>query len=98
MGGANTTLSTEGVVLEGVYVGDMQPSHRLENEGIAIYTVWPKVGKLVGRVGVTAQQQGEGHEGLKAVLRDGCDWVSNTAKSLWNQRGESEGFYGGWGQ
>jgi len=55
MGGANTALSTEGVVLEGVDIGDMQPSHRLENKGIAIYTVWPKVGKLVGRVGVTAQ-------------------------------------------
>ena len=48
-------LSTEGVVLEGVDVGDMWPSCRPENVGFAIHTVWPEVGKLVGRVGVTAQ-------------------------------------------
>ncbi len=55
IGGANTALSTEDVVLKGVDVGDMQPSCRLENESIAICTVWPELGKLVGGVGVTVQ-------------------------------------------
>ncbi len=91
-------LSIEGVVLKGVDVGDVQPSYELENVGFIIYMVWLEVGKLVGEVGVTVQQQGKGHEGLKAVLGDRYDWVSNAAESLWNWRRESEGFYGSWGQ
>ena len=55
MGGANTMLSTEGVVLEGVDIGDVWPSRRLENVDIAICTVWLEVSKLMGRVGVTVQ-------------------------------------------
>jgi len=55
MGGANTTLSTEGVVLKGVDVGNVQPSCEPKKVGFAICTVWPEFSKLVGQVGVTAQ-------------------------------------------
>ncbi len=55
MGGANTALSTEGVVLEGVDVGDMWPRWKPKNVGFTIRMVWLKGGKLVGRVGVTVQ-------------------------------------------
>jgi len=39
MGRANTMLSIEGEVLEGVDVGDMQSSYRLENGGVPIHMV-----------------------------------------------------------
>jgi len=55
MGGANTTLPTEGVVLEGVDVGGVQPSRGPENVGVAICMVCLELGKLVGGVGVTVQ-------------------------------------------
>ena len=55
MGGTNTALPTEGVVLEGVDIGDVRPSRRLENMDIAIHMVWLEVSKLMGRVGVTVQ-------------------------------------------
>ncbi len=49
MGGANTMLPTEGVVLKGVDIGDMRPSHRLEKVALTIHTVWPELSELVGR-------------------------------------------------
>ncbi len=56
MGRANTTLGTEGNVLEGVDVGDVWSSCGLENGGIPICMVWTELSELVGRVGVTVQQ------------------------------------------
>ena len=50
MGGANTMLPIEGVVLKGVDVGDVWPSCKLKSIGIAIHTVWTKLNKLVGGV------------------------------------------------
>jgi len=55
MGRANTAFSTEGVVLKGVDICNMWPSHRLENMGVTIHTVWPEFSELVGGVGVTVQ-------------------------------------------
>ena len=52
MGGANTMLGTEGDVLKGVDVGDVQSSHGLENGGVPIRMVQTELGELVGRVGV----------------------------------------------
>ena len=56
MGGANTTLGTEGDMLEGVDVSDVRSSCGLENGGIPIRTVWTELGELVGRVRIAAQQ------------------------------------------
>ncbi len=39
MGRANTVLPTEGVVLKGVNVDDMQSSHRLENGRVTIHII-----------------------------------------------------------
>ncbi len=68
MGGANTMLSTEGVMLEGVNVGGMQSDHGLENGGVTIHMIQMELSKLVGGVEVTVQQQREDYERLKAGL------------------------------
>ena len=56
MGGANTMLGTEGDVLKGVDVGDVQSSRGLENGGVPIHSVWMELGELVGGIGVAVQQ------------------------------------------
>jgi hypothetical protein len=56
-------------VFEGVDVGDMGSRGQLfEVHVVAILAVGAECGVLVGRVGFAAQQEGEGHEGLKAIL------------------------------
>ncbi len=55
MGKTSVALSTEGLVLKGVDIGDVWSNCRLENSGIAIHTIWVELGKLVGGVGVTVQ-------------------------------------------
>ena len=55
IGGANTTLPTEGVVLKGMDVSDMWPRWKPEDVGFTICTVWLELGTLVGGVGVAAQ-------------------------------------------
>ena len=56
IGGANTALSTEGDMLEGVDVGDVQSSRGLEDSGVTIRLVWMECGELVSGVGVAVQQ------------------------------------------
>ncbi len=56
MGGANTVLSIEGVVLEGVDVNDMRPSHKLENGRVPVHMVWIELNKLMSGVRVAVQQ------------------------------------------
>ncbi len=65
IGRTSVVLSTEGLVLEGVDMGDVQSSHRLENVGVAIHMVWLELSELVGIEGVTVQQQGERHKDLR---------------------------------
>ncbi len=55
VGRANTALPAEGVVLEGVDIGDVWPSHRLENVDVTIHMVWLEASKLMVGVGVTVQ-------------------------------------------
>jgi len=56
MGGANTTLSTEGAVLKGADMSDMWPSYKFESIGIAIYMVWMELDELVSGVRIAVQQ------------------------------------------
>jgi len=56
MGGANTTLSTEGAVLKGVDMSDMWPSYKLKSIGIAIHMVWMELDELVSGVRIAVQQ------------------------------------------
>ena len=55
-------------MFEGVDVGDMgSRGQALEVHVVAILAVGAECGELVGRVGFTAQQEGERHKGLEAV-------------------------------
>jgi hypothetical protein len=55
MGGAYTTLSTEGDVFECMGMGEVGPWQELEEFGvIPISAVGTEHGKLVGRVGIGA--------------------------------------------
>ena len=56
-------------VFEGVDVGDVGLRGQLpEVHVVAILAVGAERAELVGRVGFTAQQEGERHKGLKAIL------------------------------
>ena len=56
IGRTSIALGTEGLMLKGVDIGDVQPSHRPEDVGVAIHTVWLELGELVGSEGVAVQQ------------------------------------------
>jgi hypothetical protein len=62
-------LSAVAPVFEGVDMGDMgSRGQALEVHVVIILSVGAECGELVGGVGFTAQQEGERHKGLKAVL------------------------------
>ena len=59
-------LFTEVPVFEGVDMGDVWlRGEALELGVIPIFVVGVKLGKLVGRVGFTAQQEGKRHKDLR---------------------------------
>jgi len=69
IGGAYTALLTVGNVFEGVDVGKVGPWWELEEFGvIPIGVVGMECGKLVSGIRIAAQQVGESHKGLEAVL------------------------------
>jgi hypothetical protein len=83
-------------VFEGVDVGDVgSRGQALEEGAIPILVVGAECGELVGGIGFTAQQEGEGHEDSKLYWGSGDEQCSQESVDV---RGESKGFYGGlWG-
>jgi hypothetical protein len=80
-------------VFEGVDVGDMGSRGQVLEEGvIAILAVGVEHGVLVGRVGFTAQQEGERHKDSRLYWGSGDEQCSQESVGM---KGESKGFYGG---
>jgi hypothetical protein len=83
-------------VFEGVDVGDMGlRGQALEVHVIVVLAVGAECGVLVGRVGFTAQQEGERHKDSGLYWDSGDEQCSRESAGA---KGESRGFYGGlWG-
>ena len=83
-------------MFEGVDVGDMGlRGQALEVHVIVVLAVGAECGVLVGRVGFTAQQEGERHKDSRLYWGSGDEQCSRESAGV---RGESRGFYGGlWG-
>jgi hypothetical protein len=80
-------------VFEGVDVGDVGSRGQvLEVHVIVILAVGAECGVLVGRVGFTAQQEGERHKDLGLYQGSGDEQCSQESVGA---KGESKGFYGG---
>ena len=83
-------------VFKGVDVGDMGSRGQTLKQGVvAIFVVGVERGELVGGIGFTMQQEGEGHRDLR--LYQGS-WDEQCSRESAGVKGKSEGFYGGlWG-
>ena len=80
-------------VFKGVDVGDVGSRGQALEEGvIVILAVGAERGVLVGRVGFTAQQEGERHKDSRLYWGSRDDQCSQESTGA---RGESGGFYGG---
>jgi hypothetical protein len=87
------TLVAEVLVFEGVDVGDVGlRGQALEQGVIIILAVGAECGKLVGEVGLTAQQEGERHKDSRLFWGS---WDEQCSQESAGARGESGGFYGG---
>jgi len=80
-------------VFEGVDMGDVGLRRQaLEVHVIVVLAVGAEHGVLVGRVGFTAQQEGEGHRDSRLYWGSRDEQCSQESAGA---RGESGGFYGG---
>jgi hypothetical protein len=86
-------LSAVAPMFEGVDVGDVGSRGQVLEEGVVtILSVGAEHGELVGGVGFTAQQEGEGHKDSRLYWGSGDEQYSQESAGV---KGESRGFYGG---
>ena len=79
-------------MFKGVDVGDVGPRGQVLKEGVVtILLVGAEHGELVGGVGFTAQQEGEGHKDSRLYWGSGDEQCSQESVGA---KGESEAFYG----